>query len=358
MPRRVLQLLTTAQPAGISIAKPVGEFVRRLDPARFESEVWFLEDGPLAQKLAEDSLKVRVIGWGGILDVPGAWRFWRALRKGKFDIIHQHVWGRRARWLARHTSGARLVLHLHSNVQEPGTEPVHLSTGGADAVIANSRSVAEWAVGGHRPYVVHSCVCVPPGATGQIASTESRRGITIGTAGRLVPMKGMEYLIRAMAILRAEFPELRLEIAGTGSKRRALEEESRKLGLEGCVVFLGWRVDLAEVRSGWDVYVQPSVIEPMGLAVLEAMAAGLPVVATKVGGLPELVEEGRTGWLVSPRDPEALAGRIRTLLLDGETRRAMGAAGRARAETEFSPERMCAQVAEVYEEVLRAGSGR
>jgi glycosyltransferase involved in cell wall biosynthesis len=167
-------------------------------------------------------------------------------------------------------------------------------------------------------------------------------------------MKGIVYLIRAFAHLRTEFPQLRLEIAGLGSEQAVLEREVRTLGVQDGVTFLGWRADLAPVLAGWDIYVQPSVVEPFGLAALEAMAAGLPVVATTAGGLTELVEDGRTGWLVSAGNPQGLAGRIRELLLDPMQRRAMGEAGHVRARERFSSDRMAAEISEIYESLLAA----
>jgi glycosyltransferase involved in cell wall biosynthesis len=107
----------------------------------------------------------------------------------------------------------------------------------------------------------------------------------------------------------------------------------------------------------WDVFVLPSLEEGFPMAALDAMAAGLPVVATAVGGIPEIVEDGRTGWLVPPGHPGALGERIRLLLRNPDTRRAMGAAGRARVREHFSAERMVARFAEIYDGLLESGEG-
>lgn len=360
MPHRVLHLLGTAQPEGSGIFHFVSGLARGLDPQRYQLEAWFLgEDGPLAKQLADSGVKIRVIPWLRVYDLWGGLRFWWALRRGKFDIIHQHLWGRRVSSIARFASRARHILHLHSNVPESkGVDPVRIPTGSADTVIATSHAVAAWAEGRRRPFVIHPGVCISPSAAGEAGERGNRDARTIGTAGRLVPMKGIIFLIRAMASLRGDYPELRLEIAGTGPERTALEDEAEKLGLADCVTFLGWREDLAAVHARWEAYVQPSVMEPIGLAVLEAMAAGLPVVATEVGGLPEVVDEGRTGWLVPARDPEALVARIRALLRDPERRHAMGEAGRTRAREQFSIERVVAQIVEVYEAVLQTNEKR
>jgi len=108
-------------------------------------------------------------------------------------------------------------------------------------------------------------------------------------------------------------------------ERSTLEREVQLLGMGGKVRFLGWVEGLAPVLARWDVFVLPLLEEGAGLAALEAMAAGLPVIATAVGGIPEIVEDGRTGWLVPPGDPGALGERIHSLLRKPDTRRAMGA---------------------------------
>lgn len=255
------------------------------------------------------------------------------------------------RWLARGASRATLILHLHGGAKESeGTLPVARQVWDADVVLATSRAAAEVAVG-LRPYVVYPGVQVAENS-GRSEFSGTTAGSVIGTAGRLVPIKGLTYLVRALASLRDEVPDIRLEIAGSGPEREPLEKEVHSLRLTDHVTFLGWQRDLEAVMPRWDVFVLPSLEEGFGMAALEAMAAGLPVVATAVGGVPELVEDGRTGWLVPPADSDALAGRLRTLLLHPELRRALGAAGRTRARQHFSMDQMVARIAEIYDRIL------
>ena len=178
-------------------------------------------------------------------------------------------------------------------------------------------------------------------------------GFIIGTAGRLIELKGIEYLLRAAEELRHDFPALRVEIAGEGPERTKLEEQVQQSGLGDHVRFLGWIDNISEVLTGWDVFVMPSLEEGLGNAALEAMAAGLPVVASSVGALPEVVEDGTTGWLVPPRDPAALALHLRLLLSNRELRQRMGAAGYARVRDHFSLAQMVEGFARLYEELLR-----
>ena len=268
-------------------------------------------------------------------DPVGAWQFWRKLRKQKFAIVHLHFGGRSVRWLARAATQAKIVRHLHGRILEPqGLAPVHFSARGTDAVVAVSQAVANQVVDGPAR-VIYAGLALPCGHA-PARRSHAPSEIILGTAGRLVELKGIEYLLRAAAALRREFPALRVEIAGSGPQREKLEEAVAHAGLEGQVKFLGWIDDLPSVLSRWDVFVMPSLEEGFPIAALDAMAAGLPVVATSVGGVPELIEDGKTGCLVPPRDAEALASRLRLLLCNPELRVSMGAAAYARVRDHFS----------------------
>lgn len=145
------------------------------------------------------------------------------------------------------------------------------------------------------------------------------------------------------------FPALQPEIAGSGPQREELEREAGRLGLTGRVRFLGWQRDLRPIFRSWDIFAAPSLDEGLPIATLEAMAEGLPVVATSVGGLPELVEEGQNGYLVPPSDVTALTGRLRILMLDPRHRREMGAQGWERARKHFAVDRMVAEISAIYD---------
>jgi len=156
--------------------------------------------------------------------------------------------------------------------------------------------------------------------------------VTIGSVGRLRPGKGMDCLIRAFAQLRTQLPA-RLVLAGDGPARARLELLVRELGLQEDVEFLGWVMDVAEHWRGCDIAVFPPDRwpEPFGLAALEAMACGKPVVASRIGALPEIVVDGDTGHFVSPGDVDELAAALARYAADPELRHRHGAAGRRRA---------------------------
>jgi glycosyltransferase involved in cell wall biosynthesis len=177
---------------------------------------------------------------------------------------------------------------------------------------------------------------------------------TIGAVGRLAPVKGHEYLIAAVKHLQDRGIAVRAEIVGSGPRRAQLEQLAERLGVIESLAFLGWREDVRAHHAHWDVFVAPSLYEGFGLATLEAMGSGLPVVASAVGGLAELVEDGTTGFLVAPRDEHSLADRLHRLLEDEALRTQMGSAGRDRAGAAFTEAGMAEQIASVYDRLLKS----
>ena len=182
------------------------------------------------------------------------------------------------------------------------------------------------------------------------AALRSAPGPTVGVLTRLDARKGLPYLIQAMAQLCSDFPNARLLIGGDGEDRSALEQEARSLGLTARVEFVGAVSESAHFYHQLDLFVLPSLDEAFGLVLLEAMAAGLPVVGTRVGGIPEILEDGSQGLLVAPADSHALAGAIRALWSDPLRRRRMGEAARQQALC-FDIGRTAKELQAVYEEL-------
>jgi glycosyltransferase involved in cell wall biosynthesis len=345
---RVAHVLPSASLEYTAMVRMVAALRHQLNPEQYEIEAWLLSDrGPLAGELSASGAVVRNVGWENRRDLLGALRFRRALRTSGCAIVHQHYGGRSIRWLAQ-SAGVRVICHVHSGVDERRMRALDARVrSGADCVIATSRAVAD-RLRLVDPRVVYPGVeRFPPASTRRAGSDR-----VIGTAARLVPLKGITYLIHAVGILRRTFPDLKLEIAGSGPDERGLRQEVERLDLEHCVTFHGWSRDTQALMEGWDVYVQPSLEEGFGMAVVEAMATALPVVAANVGGINEIVEDGRTGLLVPPGDATALARRLEHLLLSSDLRQAMGAAGQMRAQKDFNATRMAAETARIYDSLL------
>jgi glycosyltransferase involved in cell wall biosynthesis len=174
----------------------------------------------------------------------------------------------------------------------------------------------------------------------------------IGVAARLVPMKGLEYLVAAVAELHRRGLSCQLRIAGEGPSRSAVENLVSALNIPDRVSLLGEYKEMPQFYRSLDVFALPSVsTEGLPLSVLEAMSTGLPVVSTLISGIPEAVVDGVTGTLVPARDANALADALEPLVRSRAQRDCMGQAGRYRAETQFSLERMTAEVAALYRDV-------
>jgi glycosyltransferase involved in cell wall biosynthesis len=160
---------------------------------------------------------------------------------------------------------------------------------------------------------------------------------------RLHPTKGHRDLLAAVAQLRQTSPRVRLLLVGDGVERPHLEEQARGLGLGDAVRFTGFRDDVTALLQAADLFVLPSLREGMPNAALEAMAAGLPIVACAVDGVPEAVADGETGLLVPPGSPDALADALGRLLADRARAERLGRAGRDRARERFALDRVLAE---------------
>jgi glycosyltransferase involved in cell wall biosynthesis len=187
-------------------------------------------------------------------------------------------------------------------------------------------------------------------------------GPAVLLAGQVAEVKGIWEYIEAgrrlvAAGVRGTFVVMGDDFRGRGALRRAAEARVRTLGLDHRFRFLGFRPNASELVAHFDIVAVPSHVEPLGNATLEAMAAGRPVVASRVGGIPEMVVDGETGLLVPPRDPSALATALRALIDHPGMRERMGAAARHRAESMFSVSRHATRVQEIYDRLLDVAEG-
>jgi glycosyltransferase involved in cell wall biosynthesis len=325
-------------------------------------------EGPLAESFREVGAEVVTIprAWNG-LDPALVLRLSRWMKANRVDLVHTHnrmalLYGAPSAWLA----GAAAVHSKHGYNPGGGAELVaaRVAARCVDAFVAVSSETADVArrrreVDPARLSVVANGIALerfgPDPARG--ARLREALGATgafvVGTVGRAAPEKNQALLIRAMAPLLG--PTTRLVIAGDGPSLPALRELAIALGVAGFVHLLGNRTDVPDVLRALDVFVLSSTTEGLPLVIPEAMATGLPVVATRVGGVPNVIDDGRTGFLVPSEDVEALRSRLAALRDDPAARRALGATARATALERFSSERMHRDYLAVYERVLARG---
>jgi glycosyltransferase involved in cell wall biosynthesis len=291
------------------------------------------------------------------------------IRRERIGIIHATDRPRDAaacRLLSLLT-GARAVIHVHVKYDDWFAAPVRWGLRHAAAVIGVSRFVADSLVrGGYRAERVHAvlnAIDVERWSERDGADVRADLGVpasapVILCAARLFHWKGQGDLIRAIPALRDEFPALRLLIVGGDyplspgqSYLAELQALVRNLGAEQHVVFTGHRPDMPALMAACDVFALPSFEEPFGLVFAEAMAMKKPVIALHTGGVPEVVDHGRSGLLSPPGDGNALTDNIRTLLRDPALRERMGEYGRREVERRFTPARLAADVERVYAQI-------
>ncbi|MEW6074248.1 MAG: glycosyltransferase [Planctomycetota bacterium] len=307
------------------------------------------------------------------LDLPAVLSLRSLLRRGAFDLVHLHTG--RATWLgglaARLAGVPALTTRRMDRPVRPGWRTrlvyrrlVRRAAAISPAVLARLRAGG---VPAERLRLIPSAVddsrlAAPPLAPGERAAVRAAFGAdpdapVLLALASLVPRKGLDVLLDALARLAPMPPGLRLWIAGDGPERGALEARARAGGLAAQVRFLGRREDAERLLAACDVLVLPSRREGLGVAALEGMAAGRPIVASRVGGLAEAVgEEGEeeAGLLVPPGDPAALAAALARLLAAADLRARLAAAGPARVRARHLASQMTAAYEELYREIVAA----
>ena len=322
-------------------------------------------EGQFARAARAERFDVAFVDVGRTYRVGGALRLARLLRRERADILHTHALAasNALSRLAGRAARVSIVSHLHiANHFRPATRVVlatldNVTARWSAALIAVSEETRRAYVRQGYPdriAVVHNGVDV---AAADANGVRAELGLdaaapVVAEVGRLCEVKGQRELIEAIA----QVPDARLVLVGAdlergGGFRRALERRARELGVAERVVFTGHRDDAARLLAAADVVALPSWTEGLPLVVLEAMAQKRAVVATPVGGTPEVVEDGETGLLVPPRDPDALAAALRRVLADEDLRRRLGEAGHQRVRERFSAEAAAARVLEIYDEV-------
>ena len=359
------------------------ELVTRLDRRRFRPVVCSLSSGgPHAEALRAAGIPVHVIGFRGfkrglwtLLFLPRIaaelWRLVRLLRVERPAIVHGFLfWAYVIGAFAARAAGVPVVIASRRSLGLFKADKRHhlwlerLANRWTHLLVANSEAVkqdvmAQERVAGPKIRVVYNGIDTAQSAPPPDPALRERLGISpnapiLEVVANLIEYKGHRFFLEACRLVHAARPDARVLLIGEGPCRRELERRTAEIGLEGMVHLLGSRGDVPALLALADLLVLPSLQEGFPNAVLEAMAAGKPVVASRVGGVSEAVIHGSTGLLVPPGDPAALAGAILELLDDPARAAAMGRAGRERTAERFGMARMVEETQEIYEELLHA----
>lgn len=316
--------------------------------------------GILAERARAAGLAVRELSFRGDLSPSPAWALRAAVREARPDVVQLHdPHAVSAGLIARHL-GARAPLVATRRVDFPLRGALsRWKYAACDRVIAVSEAIATVLRADRLPperlrVVYEGVPDRPPQPGGREALREM--GVpddapVVGNVAALTGHKDHATLLAAAARVTARLPAARFVIVGDGERRAELEAFSRRLGLERRCVFVGFRADLDRLLPAFTVFCLSSHMEGLGTSLLDAMAFGVPVVATAAGGIPEAVADGITGRIVPPRDPDALAAAIVEALESPERRAAWGQAGRKRFEERFTADRMVEATLAVYREL-------
>lgn len=321
-------------------------------------------EGELKRR-AEEGLDLISLAPKTEMDLTAAWRLSRILKQLKPDVVHAHD--------PHGVAMAGLALSMSTQLAKPplvaarrvdfhlrGSSLSRWKYRQVDCFICASEAIRQMLVGdgvpAARAVTVHEGIDIERVDSASPAKLHEELWLPhhapiVGNVAALVPHKGQRHLIEAARLVLPQVPDARFIIAGEGESRPSLERQIKDHRLEKHVLLVGFRPDVLSLHKAFDIFAMSSVTEGLGTSLLDAMAAGKPVVATMTGGIPEVVVDGETGFLVPPRDHAAMAEAIVALLKDEALGRRMGEAGRARACALFSAERMVQETLRVYQRV-------
>ena len=340
----------------------------------FECSVILFNEGRLAEELRKLPVSLTVISEQTFSPMGIAYRLAKALLKIRPDVVHTHKYKDSfIGTLVARSLGIPYVVRIVHGLPEPF---MGLRNAKMVAYTAADRLMTDWLVdrvvavssdiekvliglyGSNRVSCIHNGIDLE--AVRVTTSREAFRrkwqipedAVVIGTVGRLVPVKGHAILLEATRILQASIGNVALVLVGDGPLRKDLEANAKRLGLEKSVIFAGQQDQSYDFMNMMDVFVLPSLHEGIPMVVLEALALQRPVVATRVGGIPEVIEHGQTGFLAEPSDASSLARLLQRLVEDLPMAVSIGKAGRTRVEEKFTARTMAGKTAELYEQVL------
>jgi glycosyltransferase involved in cell wall biosynthesis len=324
--------------------------------------------GPLGDALSNDGIKYKVFSRKTGIDLRLLGCLAAQLRADKIQLVHTHHLGQLLyAGLAARLVGAKVV-HTEHEFYSLGNRRsqilLRILSTMADVVTAVCDPVAAFlrdqvGIPAHKIMTIRNGIDISSfhGATpiDRAVWGWSNKDVVVGCVARLEPEKGIAFLLEAFRLVLMHQPNAKLLIAGDGGEQEQLRSTAKCLGLDGSVQFLGIRRDVPEVLATCDVIALPSLQEGLPMALLEAMAAGKAVVATKVGTIPEVIRDGRSGVLVPPANAASLAESLSVLIGDQSKRQEMGSEASRVVEEHYSFNRMLQMYESVYQSVL---SGR
>lgn len=363
----ILQFTSTSYPGGSETV--LAYIAKNLDPQRFNSLVCVIDEGWLTEYLGKLDVRYLIVENKRTVDLAFLANIVRLIKNEKIDLIHAHEFETNFYGsLAARVAGIPMIGTIHGKGYFTEKKYRRLAYKVAIALsrrtIAVSEDLRQYLASELKLKNNHKLLTIYNGIDINKYSNcnpdpllKTKLGIGIktlvaGTFGSLYEVKGIPVLLRAVKKVIKEVPDFKLIIAGTGDKDDELKMEAKTLGIMDAVMFLGLRDDIPQLLNITDLYVCSSFSEGLSLSIMEAMATNKPIVATDVGGNPELITHGLNGLLVPPRNPVALAESIISLLKDNNIRMSMGKKGREIIENNFSLFNMIKNYQDLYNKLV------
>lgn len=367
--QKILHIVEDLKIGGLE--KVLASIVLSLDKNRYDVQVWCLSaGGDVADELMEKGITVRILGKRSYYNPWQVLMLAYLFRRERFQIIHTHgyfasTFGRLAAIL---TNVPIIITHVHSTYYEYSRRNLMIErilSFFTDCIVCISGAVQKFVVKNEhiraeRTRVIYNAIefqsnglSIEDKGNKRTSLGISSRDVVVIIVASLTANKGHHVLLQAFEKVHRNHPLLKLIIVGEGPLRMRLQEDTNASGIASAVIFTGLRKDVLELLGMSNIFVLPSVTrEGLGIALIEAMAMSLPVIGSDIGGIPEVIENYVSGFLVQPGNVDQLAHAIETLVSDPELRERMGLQGRKIYEEKFTMPRMIRQIETLYDHFL------
>lgn len=368
------KILHVIRPAQGGMKKHLETLFQGLEQDRFDLYLAAPASSDLSMALRPFTRKAFVIELDENCNPLQNWRvicsLAQIIRQEKIDLVHTHgvragIMGQAAALLARCRKVVATIHNMHNTTSPFSTLLCALQSSLMRISVSHTITVSEaikcelekMGLPQEKMTVIYNGIdtdqFLPSGGISRSTLGIPDNMPVIGTVARLEPTKGIKYLLEAAYLIDKEYDSVYFLIVGDGPERESLQQQARMLGIEERVIFYGFRRDIPSLLPLFDIAAIPSLREGLSIFCLEALASGRPVVASAVGGLPEIIHPGKTGLLVPPGDPEALAEALVVLLKNREMAASLGSQGKEIVVQYFTCSNMIERTREIYRMVLR-----
>jgi glycosyltransferase involved in cell wall biosynthesis len=349
------------------------DLLQNIDRKKFSISVVCGKEGPLTEKLEKEKIDYTIIPlplWRKGKNLPripfSLFPLAKLVRKKNIHLIHCNShWVNPYGVIAGKLTNVKVICHVRDIITPDKIKKYFINYSDRIVTISNFQKKVfnRYPVLNKRTHLVYNGIDTSRfyrRKENEISKFRNKWNIEeddflVGCVGQISSLKGQEYLVRAIPMVLKEIPNTKFLLCGQVRRERdegKIESLTEKLGIKKNVISLGWQEDLPIVYSSLDILAFPTLKEAFGRVAVEAMACKVPVIATKIGGIPEIVEEGKTGFLIPPKNPIQIADAVKRLLKDSKMRKNMGAEGRKKVKEKFSIKDTVHKIENLYYSLL------